>query len=66
MISSSNPQDSQLTSMNPTSDLVLAPCTLTSDVGASDSLKLFVLNTKEFVLRNEGEVFQHFVSFDII
>jgi hypothetical protein len=26
-------------------------------VGATDSLELFVLNTKEFVLRNEGEIF---------
>ena len=43
--------------MDPTSDLVLALGTLTGDVGATDSLKLIVLNTKEFVLRNEGEIF---------
>jgi hypothetical protein len=47
--------------MDPASDLVLALRTLTGDVGATDSLELFVLNTKEFVLRNEGEVFQHFL-----
>lgn len=27
------------------------------DVGATEVLVLFVLNTKDFVLRNEGEVF---------
>jgi hypothetical protein len=47
--------------MDPASDLVLALRTLTGDVGTTDSLELFVLNTKEFVLRNEGEVFQHFL-----
>jgi hypothetical protein len=29
-------------------------------VGAAEVLVLFVLNTEEFVLRDEGEVFQHF------
>ena len=43
--------------MDPASDLVLALRTLASDVGTADSLELFVLNTKEFVLRNEGEIF---------
>lgn len=43
--------------MDSASDLVLALRTLTGDVGATDSLELFVLNTKEFVLRNEGEIF---------
>jgi hypothetical protein len=33
------------------------------DVSATEVLVLFVLNTEEFVLRDEGEVFQHFVSF---
>ena len=49
--------------MDPASDLVLALRTLTGYVGATNSLELFVLNTEEFVLRNEGEVFQHFVFF---
>ena len=43
--------------MDPASDLVLALRTLTGDVWTTDSLELFVLNTKDFVLRNEGEVF---------
>jgi hypothetical protein len=47
--------------MDSTSDPVLALRTLTGDVWTTDSLELFVLNTKEFVLRNEGEVFQHFL-----
>jgi hypothetical protein len=47
--------------MDSTSDSVLALRTLTGDVWTTDSLELFVLNTKEFVLRDEGEVFQHFL-----
>jgi hypothetical protein len=43
--------------MDPASYFVLTLRTLTGDVGARDSLELFVLNTKEFVLRNEGEIF---------
>jgi hypothetical protein len=39
------------------SDLILALGSLTGNVWTTDSLELFVLNTKEFVLRNEGEVF---------
>jgi hypothetical protein len=47
--------------------LVLALSSLSGDVGAAKVLVLFVLNTEEFVLRDEGEVFQHFfVSFIII
>ena len=46
--------------------LVLTLGSLSGDVGAAKVLVLFVLNTEEFVLRDEGEVFQHFVSFDII
>jgi hypothetical protein len=42
---------------------VLTLSSLSGDVGATEVLVLFVLNTEEFVLRNEGEVFQHFVSF---
>ena len=48
--------------MDSTSDLVLALHSLRSHVRATDRLELFVLNAKEFVLRNEGEVF-HFVNF---
>ena len=43
--------------------LVLALSSLSGDVGAAEVLVLFVLNTEEFVLRDEGEVFQHFISF---
>jgi hypothetical protein len=43
--------------------LVLTLSSLGGDVGATEVLILFVLNTEEFVLRDEGEVFQHFVSF---
>jgi hypothetical protein len=41
--------------------LVLALSSLSGDVGAAKVLVLFVLNTEEFVLRDEGEVFQHFL-----
>jgi len=40
--------------------LVLTLSSLGGDVGATEVLVLFVLNTEEFVLRDEGEVFQHF------
>jgi len=43
--------------MDPASYFVLTLRTLTGDVGATGSPKLIVLNTKEFVLRNEGEIF---------
>jgi len=43
--------------------LVLTLSSLGGDVSATEVLVLFVLNTEEFVLRDEGEVFQHFVSF---
>ena len=39
---------------------VLTLSSLSGDVGATEVLVLFVLNTEEFVLRDEGEVFQHF------
>ena len=45
--------------MDSTSDLVLTLHTLGGHVGTTDRLQLFVLNTEEFVLRDEGEVF-HF------
>ena len=51
--------------MDSTSDLVLALKTLRGHVRTTDRLELFVLNTEEFVLRNEGEVF-HFVNFSFI
>ena len=41
--------------------LVLTLSSLSGDVGAAEVLVLFVLNTEEFVLRDEGEVFQHFL-----
>ena len=50
--------------MDTTSDLVLALNTLRGHVRTTDRLELFVLNTEEFVLRDEGEVF-HFVIFFI-
>jgi len=40
--------------------LVLTLSSLGGDVSATEVLVLFVLNTEEFVLRDEGEVFQHF------
>jgi hypothetical protein len=43
-----------------TSKSVLTLSSLGGDVGATEVLVLFVLNTEEFVLRDEGEVFQHF------
>ena len=46
--------------MNSTGDLVLTLRPLSGDMGATEVLVLFVLNTEEFVLRDEGEVFQHF------
>lgn len=46
-----------------TSKSVLTLSSLGGDVGATEVLILFVLNTEEFVLRDEGEVFQHFVNF---
>ena len=42
--------------MDSTSDLVLTLNTLRSHVRTTE---LFVLNTEEFVLRNEGEVIFH-------
>ena len=51
--------------MDSTSDLVLALNTLRSHVRATDRLEFFVLNTEEFVLRDEGEVF-HFDIFSFI
>ena len=52
--------------MDSTSDLVLALHSLRSHVRATDRLELFVLNVKEFVLRDEGEVFQHFLLVFVI
>jgi hypothetical protein len=46
-----------------TCKFILTLGTFCCDVSATEVLVLFVLNTKEFVLRDEGEVFQHFVSF---
>jgi len=43
--------------MNSTGDLVLTLGTFCCDVSATEVLVLFVLNTEEFVLRDEGEVF---------
>lgn len=43
--------------------LVLTLSSLSGDMGTTEVLVLFVLNTEEFVLRDEGEVFQHFISF---
>jgi hypothetical protein len=43
-----------------TSKSVLTLSSPGGDVGATEVLILFVLNTEEFVLRDEGEVFQHF------
>ena len=43
--------------------LVLTLSSLSGDVGATEVFVLFVLNTEEFVLRDEGEVFQHFLYF---
>jgi hypothetical protein len=43
--------------MDSTGKLVLTLGSLGGCVGATETLKLFVLNTEEFVLRNEGEVF---------
>lgn len=43
--------------------LILTLSSPGSDMGATEVLVLFVLNTEEFVLRDEGEVFQHFISF---
>jgi hypothetical protein len=40
--------------------LVLTLSSPGGDVSATKVLVLFVLNTEEFVLRDEGEVFQHF------
>ena len=52
--------------MDSTSDLVLALKTLRGHVRTTDRLELFVLNTEEFVLRNEGEVFHFFIIFTFI
>ena len=41
--------------------LILTLSSFSGDVGATEVFVLFVLNTEEFVLRDEGEVFQHFV-----
>jgi hypothetical protein len=49
-----------------TGKFVLTLSSLSGDMGATEVLVLFVLNTEEFVLRDEGEVFQHFVSFHFI
>ena len=49
--------------MDSTSDLVLALHSLRSHVRATDRLELFVLNAKEFVLRDEGEVFHFLLNF---
>jgi hypothetical protein len=46
--------------------LVLTLSSLSGDVGATEVLVLFVLNTEEFVLRDEGEVFQHFLLVFVI
>ena len=43
--------------------LVLTLSSLSGDMGTTEVLVLFVLNTEEFVLRDESEVFQHFISF---
>jgi hypothetical protein len=45
---------------------VLTLSSLSGDVGATEVLVLFVLNTEEFVLRDEGEVFQHFLLVFVI
>ena len=45
--------------MDSTGQFVLALRPFGGDVGATEVLILFVLNTEEFVLRDEGEVFQH-------
>jgi hypothetical protein len=47
--------------------LVLTLSSLSGDVGTTEVLVLFVLNTEEFVLRDEGEVFHIldcFIMFD--
>jgi hypothetical protein len=49
--------------MDSTGQLVLTLRPFGGGVGATEVLILFVLNTEEFVLRDEGEVFQHFVGF---
>jgi hypothetical protein len=43
--------------MDSTSQFVLTPGSLLGGAGATERLVLFVLNSEEFVLRNEGEVF---------
>ena len=43
-----------------TSKLILTLSSPGGDVSATEVLVLFVLNTEEFVLRDEGEIFQHF------
>ena len=51
-----------------TSKSVLTLSSLSGDVGATEVLVLFVLNTEEFVLRDEGEVFHvlaYFEMFDV-
>ena len=45
--------------MDSTSDLILTLNTLRGHVRTTDRLELFVLNTEEFVLRDEGEVIFH-------
>jgi len=50
--------------MDSTSDLILTLQSLCGYVWTTDRLELFVLNTEEFVLRDEGEVF-HFVIFHL-
>lgn len=40
--------------------LILTLSSPGGDMGTTEVLVLFVLNTEEFVLRDEGEVFQHF------
>jgi hypothetical protein len=48
--------------MDSAGNLILTLNTLRGHVRTTDRLELFVLNTEEFVLRDEGEVF-HFVIF---
>jgi hypothetical protein len=43
--------------MDSTSQFVLTLTSFGGSIGATKALVLFVLNSEEFVLRNEGEVF---------
>jgi hypothetical protein len=43
--------------MESATQIVLTTSSLLGGVGARESLVFFVLNSEEFVLRNEGEVF---------